>query len=98
MSDKKGKCKWCGKIFTKKHHLEKYCSDKCRKYALEEQSRISSIKWYHKHKHELSEKQRWGLGSSARLGKHSNNDFTQEQNLINREFKRLRLKKNFNYK
>lgn len=92
------KCKWCGKVFTKKHHLEVYCSDKCRKYALQEQSRVSSIKWYHKHKHELTEKQRWGLGSSAKLGRHSNKDFKKEQNLINREFKRLRLKRNFNYR
>ena len=94
----KRKCKWCGKVFTKKHHLEVYCSDKCRKFALEEQSRISSIKWYHKHKHELSEKQRWGLGSNARLGKHSNTDFKKEENLIAREFKRLRLKRGFDYR
>ena len=34
------RCKWCGKIFFKKHNRETYCSSKCKKYAHQEQKAI----------------------------------------------------------
>jgi len=88
----KQKCKWCGEYFIKTHHSQKYCSDYCRKNARAEQSRNKAHRWYHRHKHELSEKTRWGLGSGY-LGKHRYTNFDKELKTIQTEFKRLRLKK-----
>ena len=88
------KCKWCGDFFVRKHHSEKYCCDECRKFAREEQSRVKSNRWYQNHKHELSEKQRWGLGSGL-LGQHRNDDFEMEYLKIQREFRWLKLKKRY---
>lgn len=87
-----GECTWCGKKFIKKHHSEKYCSEQCRKDARGHQSRMKAHRWYHNHKHELSEKQRWGLGSGT-LGGHMHKDFEKEQSVIQKEFTRLRLKR-----
>ena len=87
-----GVCVWCGKKFLKQHHSIKYCSEKCRIDARGQQSRNKAHRWYHKHKHELSEKSRWGLGSGT-LGGHRNDDFTKEQSIIQKEFTRLRLKR-----
>ena len=87
-------CKWCGKSFEKKHHSQKYCSSYCRKSARAEQSRIKSHRWYHKHKHELSEKSRWGLGSGY-LGKHRYDNFEKELKIIEREFRRLQIKRKY---
>lgn len=87
-----GTCTWCGKPFLKNHHSEKYCSKKCRKDARGHQSRMKAHRWYHNHKHELTEKQRWGLGSGT-LGGHMHKDFEKEQSMIEKEFTRLRLKR-----
>jgi len=87
-----GSCAWCGKPFLKKHHSEKYCSELCRKDARGHQSRMKAHRWYHNHKHELSDKQRWGLGSGT-LGGHMHKDFEKEQSVIQKEFTRLRLKR-----
>ena len=84
------KCKWCGRLFTRKYAPEKYCSDDCRVNARKHQSRIKSHKWYHKNKHKLSEKQRWGLGGSN-LGQHRQKDFNKEQIIIRRELKRFKI-------
>ena len=88
------KCNWCGAYFTKKHHSEKYCSDECRYNARMEQSRDKSHRWYHRHKHELSEKQRWGLGSGL-LGQHRNEDFEEEYLKIQNEFRWLKIKRKY---
>lgn len=85
------KCQFCGEEFTKTHFNQKYCSDECRSEMEKVQSRNRFHKWYHKHKHELDEKRRWGLGSGT-LGPHRHNDFTKEQNTIHNELTRLRLK------
>lgn len=87
-----GECTWCGKHFLKKHHSEKYCSETCRKDARGHQSRMKAHRWYHNHKHELTEKQRWGMGSGT-LGAHMHKDFEKEQSVIQKEFTRLRLKR-----
>ena len=85
-------CIWCGQKFIKKHHSEKYCSDECRKDARGQQSRNKAHRWYHRHKHELSEEQRWGLGSGS-LGEHRHEDFEKEQRVIKNELRRLKIKK-----
>ena len=76
------------------HNKESYCSGECRHYSLQEHSRRTTHKWYHRHKHELSEKQRYGLGTGT-LGPHMNNekDFEREASIIEKEFKYLRIKK-----
>ena len=88
------KCIWCGQKFIKNHHSEKYCCDECRTDARRQQLRNRSHRWYHRHKHELTEKQRWGLGSGT-LGEHMHDDFEKEQNVIQKELQRLRIKKNW---
>ena len=87
-----GVCKWCGCKFVKSSHRSVYCSDECRDDARAEQSRIKSHRWYHKHKHELSEKSRWGLGSGC-LGGHRNSDFDKELLIVERELSRLNLRR-----
>ena len=86
------KCGWCGKTYIKKANKQKYCSTYCRDSARSHQSRMKSHKWYHRHKHELTEKQRWGLGSST-IGKHRNPSFKKEQNILTKELKRLGIYK-----
>lgn len=88
-------CKFCGVKFAIYHEQgrpSEYCSDECRENARSDQSRIKSHRWYHKHKHRLSEKQRWGLGS-GKLGQHRHKDFVKEEVTIKRELTRLKLKK-----
>lgn len=89
-----GVCRWCENVFIKKHNKESYCSDNCRYYSLQEHSRRTSHKWYHRHKNELSEKQRWGLGTGT-LGPHMNSDvdFEREASIIAKEFNYLRIKR-----
>lgn len=88
-------CKYCGEKFAisrKCGRPTEYCSDECRDNAREEQSRAKSHRWYHKNKHRLSEKQRWGLGSGT-LGQHRHADFVKEETVIKKELTRLRIKK-----
>lgn len=85
---RKSKCGWCGQYYVKTANKQKYCSNECRKNAIQEQSRRKSHRWYHRHKHELDEKQRWGLGSGV-LGQHRHKDYEKEQKVITRELKRL---------
>ena len=81
-------CAWCKKQYVKKANKQKYCSQYCRESARSHQSRMKSHRWYHKHKHELTEKQRWGLGSGV-IGQHMHNDPEKEQETIIKELKRL---------
>lgn len=88
------KCKYCGELFAVARGRGRpvaYCSDECRTNARKEQSRLKSYRWYHRHKHELSEKQRWGLGSGW-IGGHRNIDFSVEEKIVCRELARLGLK------
>lgn len=88
-------CAYCGKKFAlyvaKKGRPPIYCSDECRDNAVLDQSKIKSHKYYHKHKHEMNEKQRWGLGSGT-LGQHRHKDFAKEEKTIKKELTRLRIK------
>ena len=85
-------CGWCGKQYTKSANKQKYCSEYCRESARSHQSRMKSHRWYHRHKHELTEKQRWGLGSGV-IGQHRHPDFNREQEVITKELTRLGIRK-----
>ena len=78
------RCKWCGKIFFKKHNRETYCSSKCKKYAHQEQKAIFANKYRRQyHKKEC-------LGTSG-LSKHRRQDYNQEYQAIQKEKKRLKI-------
>ena len=87
-----GTCGWCGAEFVKKANKTKYCSDYCRESARSHQSRMKSHRWYHRHKHELTEKQRWGLGSGT-IGQHRHKDYKKEQKVIQKEIQRLGIRR-----
>jgi dTMP kinase len=82
------RCNWCGKIFKKTNENRKYCSDKCRDYAREDQNRKHALKHYHRYKNDKPGK----LGSyGANLHGHRNENPKKEQDLIKKEKKRLGL-------
>ena len=84
----KAKCEWCGKPYTKTHGNQKYCSYNCKKHAEKEQNRNRKHKWYHRNKHRLTEKQRYGLGTGT-LGPHKKTDDHEEYTAIQKEKQRL---------
>lgn len=86
------KCKFCGKEFKKIHNRQMYCSEYCRKEADKEATRNRVHRWYHKNKYKLNEKRRFGLGSGT-LGAHRYNDFNKEEQTIQKEMSRLKLRK-----
>ena len=82
------KCKWCGEPFTKQHNRQVYCSKTCADEAEKENNRNRRHKWYHKNKHRLTQKQRYGLGSGT-LGPHKHQDNEKELQTIKNERKRI---------
>jgi len=86
------KCKWCGKPFEKQHNRQEYCSDKCKLNALREQKAIFSRKYRSKYKNRKSDSY-WGMGSGS-LSAHKKDSFDEEHDAIQKELKRLRIKKN----
>ena len=88
-------CACCGEkfaVYVGKGRPPKYCCEECSEKVRSQQSRNKSHKWYHKHKHELPEKSRWGLGSGT-LGQHRHKDFDKEGKVIKKELARLKIKK-----
>lgn len=86
------KCGWCKQPYIKTQNKQKYCSTQCKTKARQHQSRMKSHRWYHKNKHRLTEKQRWGLGSGT-IGQHRHDDFDKEYTVITKELSRLGIKK-----
>lgn len=87
-------CAYCGEkfaVYVEKGRPPKFCCDKCRESSDLERSRIKSHMWYHRNKHKLTEKQRWGLGSGT-LGQHRHKDFAKEHKTIKKELTRFRIK------
>ena len=87
-------CAFCGEkfaVYVEKGRPPKFCCDECRKASDSERSRNKSLVWYHKNKHKLSEKARWGLGSGT-LGQHRHKDFAKEEKTIKKELTRLKIK------
>ena len=86
-------CEYCGEKFAivrGRGRPRKYCCEVCKTNARRHQSRMKAHRWYHRHKHELDEKRRWGLGSGT-LGQHRHEDFNKEQDAIKKELVRLRI-------
>lgn len=82
-------CEWCGKPFTTTHN-KKYCSIPCRTEALREQN-IRKVQRY-RAKHGKSEKEQYfsNLGTSN-LRQHRKKTFKDEQRLIQKEKRRLKI-------
>ena len=85
-------CRWCGKLFRKSVFNKKYCCDKCKKFAKEEQNRDNFRNYYNRYKDTMSESKKGALGSKgANLHGRANKDPEVEARLINREKMRLGL-------
>lgn len=85
-------CKWCGRLFTKTASNKKYCSDKCKSFAKEEQNRNNFRNYYNRYKDTMSESKKGALGSKgANLHERANTNPEVELKLINNEKRRLGL-------
>lgn len=82
-------CKWCGKEYTKNHHLEKYCSDDCRKYAYQEKTAQRVRRYRERY---VGPNVSWGGVGTGNLSNHRQNDFKKEQLTVKNEMKRLGVK------
>lgn len=86
-----GKCKWCGKPFTKTHNRQMYCSNYCRKNARREQQAEYSRTYRKKYKGMLPDATLYGLGS-GRLGSHTCYNWRKEYKKIQNEYVFLNIK------
>ena len=86
-----GKCKWCGKPFTKTHNRQMYCSNYCRKQARREQQAGYSRTYRKKYKGMLPDSTLYGLGS-GRLGSHTCHNWRKEDKKIQNEYIFLNIK------
>ena len=83
-------CKWCGRLFKKTASNKKYCSEKCKTFAKEEQNRENFRNFYNRYKDTMSETKKGALGSKgANLHGRANKDHEVELKLINNEKRRL---------
>lgn len=98
---KKNKCKYCGKLFVKKHNREVYCSKDCRRNALREQKARYQAKRRLKIKRKeliLPEHQISGMGSyGTSCTGHMRSSFEEEYRAVQREMQRIGLKKRRKY-
>ena len=85
-------CQWCGRLYKKSARNKKYCSDKCRRYAKEEQNRDNFRNYYNRYKDTMGDAKKGSLGSmGANLHGSANSDEEVESRLIRNEMKRLGL-------
>lgn len=94
-----GRCKRCGRPFHKLHNKSQYCSEECAKNNIRDlkaryQRRRRLLV---KNKHIiLSEKQKYGLGSYGTCSRrHRKKDFKEEYTSIQKEFRRLKLRRDY---
>ena len=86
-----GKCKWCGKPFTKTHNRQMYCSNYCRKNARREQQAEYSRTYRKKYKGMLPDSTLYGLGSGRFVG-HNFYNLRKEYKKIQNEYVFLNIK------
>ena len=91
------KCKYCGKPFTKTHNRQVYCSDSCRLNARREQKARYQAKRRLRIKQKIlvvDEYKKYGLGSyGTSANGHRKSKFSQEYIAIQKEMKRIGLRK-----
>ena len=99
--NKNKKCKYCGKLFVKKHNREVYCSEQCRDYAVKEQKARYQAKRRLKIKRKelvLDEYQTSGMGSyGTSCTGHMKDNFEDEYKAVRREMQRLGLRRKRRY-
>ena len=89
------KCKYCGKPFFKTANKTCYCSDRCRNLAIKEQKAE-----YQRKRRKLiregvlisNEKASNDIGTGF-IGEHKQDDFEEEYGVIQRELRRLRIRR-----
>ena len=90
------KCKYCGKPFFKTANRTCYCSDRCRSLALREQKAE-----YQRKRRKLirdgvlvapNERSSNDVGTGF-IGEHKQDDFDDEYGVIQRELRRLRIRR-----
>ena len=91
------KCKYCGKPFTKRHNRQMYCSESCRTNAKREQKARYQAKRRKKIKQKIlivDEYKKYNLGSyGTSANGHRKDTFSQEYIAIQKEMKRIGLKR-----
>ena len=87
---KKTECKWCGRTYYKTSNSQKYCCDECREYAELENCSKRVAKYRKKYDKRGSD---W-IGT-GHLGEHCSLNEDTEADLIEKEFKRLNLKRKY---
>ena len=90
-------CKWCGKPFHKKANKSQYCSKECAMNKTRENKAKYQMKRRLQAKHKtlvLPEHKKYGLGSYGTSStKHPKDTFKEEYAHIQKELRRLGLKK-----
>ena len=93
-----GKCKYCGRPFHKKHNKSQYCSKECALNMTRENKARYQAKRRLRVKRKvliLPEYKISGMGSyGTSCNGHRKKDFKEEYNSIQKEFRRLKLRRN----
>ena len=86
------KCKFCGKLFIKKHNAQKYCCDKCSHEAELESKRKYINKRNRRKVFNTRIKNLTTLGSlGTNSSSHMKNSFEEEYDSIQTEMRMLKL-------
>ena len=81
------KCALCGKIFTKQHNRQVYCSDECRTEARRLKRRKYDHQYYIRNRNRINHKR---LGTRT-IGPKPNPEPTREAEIIQNEIERIGL-------
>lgn len=84
------RCKWCGKIFFKKHNRETYCTPKCNYYAQLEKTNNRVRKYRLQKRKQFGYESVKNLGS-GHLGPHPDKNMVKEAVLVRKEKNRYKL-------
>ncbi|MBQ6345151.1 MAG: hypothetical protein IJI96_03450 [Methanobrevibacter sp.] len=87
------KCRYCGKLFIRKHNAEKYCSQHCRYEAHLESNRKYINKRNRQRTYNTRVKNLTTLGSKGTISSpHRNLDFKQEARIIKSQLRMIKTK------
>jgi len=83
------KCKWCGLPLEKEHNRQQYHKGECQENAERYNTMLRMRR--HRKKYNITT---FPLGSSGlRLGKHRRENFKEELFIVEKEIKRLKLRR-----